>query len=236
MQPFSNPDTTNDTALLYPSLETCLGTLSLRDCREEDAEHYAFYWSQKSVEKLKMLGVDYPRLGNHQQLRDKFLSLVPRGDIRSQKNAIFSICLNGLLVGYTNTNRHSDRENYCHIHFYEAGLRTFLRAYVANTRHEDWTDPNIGAILMGIGIAHNLELFGMSRVIAQTRVTNRLVNEAVDQYGPPDETLDLEKPDGLSKAGRFHHRFFYYEKRHEYNERGRELARLTALPAKSAIR
>lgn len=214
----------SDAHLLYPAVETRLGLLSMRDCCEEDAEQYAAYWAEKPVEKLKLLGVDYERLGGHDDLLRKFRSLIPKGDIRSQKNAIFSIYMDETLVGYTNTNRHSDEVNFCHIHFYQGGLRNFLRTYLESTPDAERGNPNIGAVLMGIGIAHSLQLFGLHRVIAETRVTNRLVNEAVDQYGPPDETLDLEKPDGLSKSGRFHHRFFYYEKRHHYHDLARKLA------------
>lgn len=217
-----NLDSHPDTQLIRASLPMRAGLLTLRDARPEDADAFVEYWTGSPAHYLAALGVDTSRLGDAQQIRERFLRNLPSCELLEQATVIYSLYLNEVLIGYTNINRHDDWENYAHFHTY----RKALRQAMSNGPKSQTAGGGVAACLIGLGIAHYLETFGVARLVIQTRTRNHLINRALDLYLPAFKTCHFDTPDGLSEPGEFHVRYAHREKRHLYRERAQELAKL----------
>ncbi|MDI9911365.1 N-acetyltransferase [Xanthomonas oryzae pv. oryzae] len=167
------------------------------------------------------LGVDTARLGDAQQIRERFMRNIPSSEPLEQPTVIYSIYLKEILIGYTNINRYDAQENYMHLHIYRKALR---KALVQGPKAQT-TGGGVGACTLGLIIAHYLKNFDMERLVMQTRTRNMLINRALDLYLPASRTCYFENPDGLSAPGEFHVRYAYRGQHHFYQERAQVLAR-----------
>ena len=216
-----NLDINSDTSLIRASLPMRAGLLTLRDATEQDADAFVEYWTDSPASYLEVLGVDTTRLGDAQQIRERFLRNMPSSEPLGQSTVIYSLYLNDMLIGYSNINRYDAQENYAHLHTY----RKALRQAVGQGPKAQTTGGGVGACLIGLCIAHYLEKFDVERLVIQTRTRNKLINRALDLYLPASKTCYFEKPDGLSAPGDFHVRFAYRDQHHFYQERAQALAR-----------
>ncbi|KUG40758.1 hypothetical protein AL053_01300 [Pseudomonas savastanoi pv. fraxini] len=218
-----NLDISSDTSLIRASLPMRAGLLTLRDASPQDADAFVEYWTDSPASYLEVLGVDTTRLGDAQQIRERFLRNMPSSEPLGQSTVIYSLYLNDMLIGYSNINRYDAQENYAHLHTY----RKALRQAVGQGPKAQTTGGGVGACLIGLCIAHYLETFDLERLVIQTRTRNKLINRALDLYLPASQTCYFEKPDGLSAPGEFHVRFAYKGKHHFYQERAQALATQT---------
>ncbi|SBV51177.1 hypothetical protein XBLMG947_1961 [Xanthomonas bromi] len=216
-----NLDISADTALIRASLQTRAGLLTLRDAAAQDADAFVEYWTGSPASYLEILGVDTARLGDAQQVRERFLRNMPSSEPLIQSTLIYSLYLNDTLIGCSNINRYDAQENYVHLHIY----RKALRQAVGQGPKPQATGGGIAACLIGVGIAYCLENFDLERLVLQTRTRNKLINRALDLYLPASNTCYFEKPDGLSAPGNFQVRFAYKGQHHFYQERAQALSR-----------
>jgi RimJ/RimL family protein N-acetyltransferase len=210
----------DDCPQILASLPMRAGLLSLRRACPEDATAFVEYWTESSPSYLATLGVDTSRLGDGEQIRERFLRNLPSSTPLEQTSVIYSLYLEDVLIGYTNLNRYDDLENYAHLHTYRKALRLAL----GQRPKSKSAGGGIAACLIGLVFMHHFETFGMSRLVIQTRTRNRSINRALDLYLPVSNTCHFEKPDGLSAPGEFHMRYAYYEHRHYFRTRAQELA------------
>ncbi|RBH90108.1 N-acetyltransferase [Xanthomonas oryzae] len=216
-----NLDISSDRSLIHARLPMRAGLLTLRDANPQDADPFVEYWTDSPKSYLKVLGVDTARLGDAQQIRERFMRNIPSSEPLEQPTVIYSIYLKEILIGYTNINRYDAQENYMHLHIYRKALR---KALVQGPKAQT-TGGGVGACTLGLIIAHYLKNFDMERLVMQTRTRNMLINRALDLYLPASRTCYFENPDGLSAPGEFHVRYAYRGQHHFYQERAQVLAR-----------
>ncbi|UXA57924.1 GNAT family N-acetyltransferase [Xanthomonas prunicola] len=216
-----NLDISSDTSLIHARLPMRAGLLILRDATPQDADAFVEYWTDSPKSYLNVLGVDTARLGDAQQIRERFLRNIPSSEPLGQSTVIYSLYLHDMLIGYTNINRYDTQENYVHLHIY----RKALRKAVDQGPKAQTTGGGVGACTIGLIIAHYLKNLDVERLVMQTRTRNMLINRALDLYLPASRTCYFEKPDGLSAPGEFHVRYAYRGQHHFYQERAQVLAR-----------
>ena len=192
------------TGTILTSVHVPTGVLSFRDAVPADVEAYVTYWHYSGEEVKDLLGIDRERLGTPDDSRERFMKMIRTPGVH-QPNVIFSITLNGEVIGYTNINQYSPDENYTHLHTYRSNVRSALRV----TRLIDHARTSVGlaAALIGPGLAMYFDLFPVRRLTLQTRTTNRWINRALDMYMPPSETTYVANPPGLAAPGECHRRF-----------------------------
>src|SRR5258708_9803281 len=98
--------------LCYTTVETRLGTASLRDLTPADIDAVVAYWHEGGAD-LDFLGIDRNRLVTPASTRERFERGVRTGD-PAQRNLAFTIDLKGVLAGYTLLTQHSSDANNSH--------------------------------------------------------------------------------------------------------------------------
>lgn len=197
----------NDSTV-HTSIQMRAGFLAVRDAISADADAYVNYWHY-SGEKIKdLLGIDRERLGTPQDSRKRFSQMMRVPGVY-QPNVIFTITLNGQVVGYTNINRYGPDNSYVHLHTYRSSVRPLLRAagvFSESRGSGNRGGASVGAVLIGL-IGMYFDLFPLTRVVFLTRTTNHAINRALDLYMSPAETKYIVNPPGLAAPGECHIRY-----------------------------
>lgn len=185
-------------SIFHTSIQMHAGFLAVRDAISSDADAYVNYWHYSGEEIKNLLGIDRERLGTPQDSRKRFSQMIRVPGVY-QPNVIFTITLNGQVVGYTNINRHGVDDYYVHLHTYRSCLRAALGTGRSGNR--GGAGGGLAAVLIGRIIGMCFDLFPARRLILQTRPENRWINRALDLYMPLAETKYVENPAGLAAPG-----------------------------------
>ena len=198
-------------AAAHTSIRMRAGILELRDAMPTDVDAYVDYWHNSGDRIINFLRIDRTRLGTAEDSYRRFLRMI-RVPGTEQPSIVFTITLNGEVMGYTNLNRHGPDDNYPHFHTYlhthRSSVRNALREAPARTSAAR-IGAGLAAVLIGPIMRVCFDLFPVRRVVLQTRPTSRGINRALDFYMPPAETKYFEKPDGLAGPGEFHMRYVF---------------------------
>ncbi len=197
----------NDSTV-HTSIQMRAGFLAVRDAISADADAYVNYWHYSGERIKNLLGIDRERLGTPEDSRKRFSQMI-RVPGFYQPNVIFTITLNGHVVGYTNINRYGPDNSYVHLHTYHSYLRLALKS-AGESGGSPKTGASVAAVLIGL-VGGYFELFPLRRVIFQTRTTNHGINRALDLYMPPAETKYVLTPPGLAAPGECHIRYVLRE-------------------------
>ena len=173
------------------SLQLKSGLLAVRDALPDDVDAYISYWHYEGDRVIDMLGIDRTKLGTPDDTRQRFFDMI-RTPQALQKDALFTITLDGKVIGYTNINRYGAVDNFAHLHPYRCAPRSALLGL---------------AVLIGPGMDMYFSLFPIRRLILQTHPENQWINHALGLYMPPAETRHLAQPAGLAAAGEYHLRY-----------------------------
>jgi hypothetical protein len=201
----------SDDFAVLASIRMRAGTLAVRDALPSDVDAFLKYWHYSGDKIINFLRIDRAKLGTPEDTRQRFFSMIRNPEMVDQPSVVFTLTLNGEVIGYTNVNRRGPDDNYPHFHTYLHTHRDTVRSAVKTPKGRDGarTGAGIAAALIGPVIGVFFEHFPMRRIVLQTRVTSVGINRTLDRYLPPDETKFIEVPDGIASTGEFHMRYVY---------------------------
>lgn len=199
-------------AMVHASIAMRAGILGVRDAVAEDAEAYVKYWHFSGDKFINLLGINKSGLGTPEDSHQRFLGMI-RVPGTVQRTVVFSVTLNGRLIGYTNLNMQGPDDNYPHFHTYLHTHRSLIRAAVAagERRGAAKDSHGIATVLLGPLFAMHFALFPIRRLIIQTRPAALAINRALDLYVPVAEMGYIDRPNGLALPGEFHVRYVHRE-------------------------
>ncbi|MBA2673963.1 hypothetical protein [Ramlibacter sp.] len=207
------------------SIAMRFGCVGVRDALPEDAEAYVKYWHFSGERIKNLLRIDRERLGGPDDARRRFMGFIRQPGVH-QPCVLFTLTLNGVVMGYTNVNRYSPTENFPHFHTYMHTHRELVRQALGGVdrRVLAGRGSNIAAVLAGASIEMFFRLLPIERVSLQTRPTSIGINDALDNYLPAEETRHFDKADGLAGPGVFHMRHLLRKDAGWVLERARAIA------------
>lgn len=164
--------------------------VQLRPMRAEDVDVFVAYWHGGGAD-LAHLGIDPQKLGSERETRQRFEHLIRSPAPRPALG--FTVTLDGRPVGYVNVNVLGRSRGRPHFHLVDPAVR---RAGVMSTVLR----AGLPAILRTVR-----EETGAQGLSVEVRTRNAGMNRLLQRLGyPVVETRDLDDPDGLAGAGRFH--------------------------------
>ncbi|HEX5005566.1 MAG TPA: hypothetical protein VFV70_00555 [Hyphomonadaceae bacterium] len=195
------------TDALGQRVPTRAGHVWFDDATDADLDAIADYFTRSDAHLDTLL--DRGRMPDRAGLKTRYEAWKRTGD-PGQMQSVFTLRLEGRLIGFTNLLRRSEMENYSHWHILDPDVRA---GGISSAVYPARLDLYFG-------------LFPIERLIHQTRVTNTGVNRMLDRFVPVAKTEFVAQPDGLARPGEFQMRYVLRSDLPRIRDVGKGLARL----------